>query len=120
MVTPLWDNMSDFIQSKTGENFKFSNYQKMFGLDFEDSEHKNAINFLILCLKFFIHRCKFQNVNPSFQAYKNFVKVKFNIEYKIAENKGKLSKHLKSFHLTLILILRIDLDGFPLPVHYYS
>ena len=73
----------------------------MFGLDFEDSEHKNAINFLILCLKFFIHRCKFQNVNPSFQAYKNFVKVKFNIEYKIAENKGKLSKHFKKFSFDL-------------------
>ena len=39
------DNMCDFIQSKTGEDFQFSNYQKMFGLDFEDSEHKNAINF---------------------------------------------------------------------------
>ena len=101
VVTPLWDNMSDFIQSKTGEDFQFSNYQKMFGLDFEDSEHKNAINFLILCLKFFIHRCKFQNVNPSFQAYKNFVKVKFNIEYKIAENKGKLSKHFKKFSFDL-------------------
>ena len=72
VVTPLWDDMSDFNQSKTGEDFQFSNYQKMFGLDFEDSEHKNAINFLILYSKLFIHRCKFQNVNPSFQAYKNF------------------------------------------------
>ena len=53
----------------------FSNYQKMFGLDIEDSDHKNAINFLILCLKFYIHRCKFQNVCPSFQAYKTLVKI---------------------------------------------
>ena len=36
-------------------------------------------------------------MNPSFQAYKNFVEVKFNIEYKIAENKGILSKHFKKF-----------------------
>ena len=40
-------------------------------------------------------------MNPSFQAYKNFVKVKFNIEYKIAENKGKLSKHFKKFSFDL-------------------
>ena len=72
----------------------------MFGFDIEDCEHKNAINFLILCLKFYmIHQCKFQKVNPSFQAYKNLVKVKVNTEYKIAENRGKISKHFKKILL---------------------
>ena len=73
----------------------------MFGFEIEASDHKNAINFLLLCFKFYIHRCKFHNVNPSFQAYKNFVKTKFNTEYKIAENKGKLSKHFKKFSFDL-------------------
>ena len=48
-------------------------------------------------MKFYIYRCKFQKVTPNFQAYKNLVKIKFNTEYKIAENKGKLSKHFKKF-----------------------
>ena len=89
--------MCDFIGNKTDENFKFSQFQKMFGLDIEDSDHKNTINFLILCMKFYIYRCKFQKVTPNFQAYKNLVNIKFNTEYKIAENKGKLSNHFKKF-----------------------
>ena len=74
----------------------------MFDFDIEDSEHKNAINFLILCLKFYIHRCKFQKVNPSFQAYKNLVKVKVNTEYKIAETGVKSPNISKNSPLILI------------------
>ena len=95
--------MSDFIESKTGEDLLFSNFHKIFGFVIEDSDHYNAINFLSLCLKFYIHRCKFQQVNPSFQAYKKLVKIKINTEYKIAENRGKLSKHFKKFSFDLNL-----------------
>ena len=100
-ISPLWDNLVSFIQNKTGDTFDFSNFQKMFGLEAEESEHANTINFLILHLKFYIHRCKFQNTSPSFVAYKNLIKIKINSEYKIAESKGKLSKHLKKFSFDL-------------------
>ena len=56
---------------------------------------------LFLYLKFYIHRCKFQNNSPSFQTYKNLIKIKITSEYKIAECKGKLSKHLKKFSFDL-------------------
>ena len=36
----------------------------MFGLDDKESEHKNAINFLIRWLGYYIHKYKFQNINP--------------------------------------------------------
>ena len=70
----------------------------MFGLEIEESEHYNAVIFfvLFLYLKFYIHRCKLQNNSPSFQAYKHLIKIKIKSEYKIAESKGKLSKHLKT------------------------
>lgn len=100
-ITPLWDSLVTLIQSKTGDSFDFSEYQKMFGLELEDTEHYITINFLILCLKFYIHMCKFQNSSPSFQAYKKFIKIKINTEYKIADSKGKLSKHLKKFSFDL-------------------
>ena len=70
-------------------------------MDIEESEHKNAINFLFLCLKFDIHRCKFHKIALNLQTYKNFVKIKFDTEYKIAETKGKLSKHFKKFSFDL-------------------
>ena len=40
-------------RARTGEDLQFSNFHKMFGFDIEDSEHKDAINFLILSLKFY-------------------------------------------------------------------
>ena len=73
----------------------------MFGMEIEESEHYNAIIFLFLYLKFYIHRCKFQNNFTSFQAYKNLIKIKIKSEYKIAESKGKLSKHLQQFSFDL-------------------
>ena len=54
---------TQFIESKTGVNIALSNYQKMFGINVYDYEHINVINFLILCLKFYIHRCKFLPVS---------------------------------------------------------
>ena len=53
------------------------------------------INFVFLYLKFYVHRCKFLNNSPFFQAYKNLFKIKINSEYKIADSKGKLRKHLQ-------------------------
>ena len=73
---------------------------KMFGVT-DLSEHDNCINFLFLCLKFYLHRCKFQQTNPNFVAFLNLVKIKRNIEYKIAESKGKLRQHFKKWTLNL-------------------
>ena len=52
----------------------------MFGLEIEESEEYNAINFLFLYLEFYIHRWQFHQISPSFQAYKNLIKVKTKSE----------------------------------------
>ena len=96
----MWDDLVSFIENKTGDSFDLTNYQKMFGLEVEDSEQYNAINFWFLYFKFYIHR-KFRNNSPSFQAYKNLTQIKINSKYKIAESKGILSKHLKTFSFDL-------------------
>ena len=93
----LWDNLSTFIDKKCGENLDLSNFQKMFGLDLLSSEHNRGINFLILYLKFYIYRCRFQQCNPNFQAFLKLMQIKLKTEYKIAERKGKLGQHLKKF-----------------------
>ena len=96
-VRPLWDNLSAFIDKKCGENLDLSNFQKMFGMDLLCSEHTRGINFLILYLKFYIYRCRYQKCNPNFQAFLKLMQIKLKTEYKIAERKGKLSQHLKKF-----------------------
>ena len=69
------------LSSKTGDSFDLSNYQKMSGLEVVDSEHYNTIN----CFCFYILDLNFQNKFPSFQAYKNLIRIKINSEYKIAD-----------------------------------
>ena len=99
-VTPLWDDLCVLINNISGESFDFSNFEKMFGLT-DSSEHDCCISFLFLCLKFYIHRCKFQESIPNFVAFMNLVKMKRSTEYKIAESKGKLSLHFKKWSLDL-------------------
>ena len=72
----------------------------MFGVT-DISEHDHCVSFLFLCLKFYIHKCKFQELNPNFVAFLKLLKIKRNVEYKIAESKGKLGKHKKKWSLDL-------------------
>ena len=65
------------------------------------SEHDNCIISSFLCLKFHLHRYKFQQTNPNFVAFLNLVRIKRNTEYKIAENNGKLRQHFKKWTLNL-------------------
>ena len=99
-VSPLWDELCFLINNISGESFTFSNFEKMFGVT-DLSEHDNCISFLFLCLKFYLHRCKFQQTNPNFVAFLNLVKIKRNTEHKIAESKGKLRQHFKKWTLNL-------------------
>ncbi len=99
-ITPLWDELIFLINNISGESFDFSDFEKMFGVT-DVSEHDNCVSFLFLCLKFYIHKCKFQELNPNLVAFLNLVKIKRNIEYKIAESRGKLGKHLKKWTLDL-------------------
>ena len=92
-LSPLWDDLVSFIENKTGDIFDLPIYQKMFGLEVEEYE----LNLLIFCLNFISIECKFQNNSQSFQSYRNLIEIKINSEYKIAESKGKLSKHFKNF-----------------------
>ena len=90
---PYEDNLSAFIDKKCGENLDLSNFQKMFGMDLMCSKHTRGINFLILHLKFYINRCRYQKCNPNFQAFLKLMQIKLKSEYTIAEKRGKLSQH---------------------------
>lgn len=99
-VSPLWDNLCFYINNVTKESFNFSKFDKMFGVR-DTSEHDMCINFLFLCLKFYIHRCRFQHTNLSFNAFLNLARVKRKMEFMIAESKGKLSLHYKKWTIDL-------------------
>ena len=93
-VSPLWDELCFYIDNVIDLSFNFSKFDKMFGIR-DVSEHDMCINFLFLCLKFDIHRCRFQQTLPNFNAFLALVRLKQNVEYRIAENKNKLKQHFK-------------------------
>ena len=99
-VSPLWDELCFYIDNVTDLSFNFSKFDKMFGIR-DVSEHDMCINFLFLCLKFYIHRCRFQQTLPNFNAFLALVRLKQNVEYRIAENKNKLKQHFKEWTINL-------------------
>ena len=63
----------------------------MFGVS-DDS----LVTFLIVCCKFYIYRCKFQEVSPNFVDFKRFLLTKRKTEYCIAYKKGNCPTILRN------------------------
>ena len=57
-------------------------------------------------MKFYIYRSKFQGSSLDFEAFLHLVKLKRNVEYKIAEGKGKLHTHLKKWQIDFFISLQ--------------
>ena len=72
-ISSLWDDLVSFIQNKTGDSFNLSNYQKMFGLEVEDSEHYNAINSLFYILNFISVDANFRITPHPFKHIKTLI-----------------------------------------------
>ena len=91
-VRPIWDELLQLINDNLHADYTLDNFDLMFGVS-DDS----LVTFLILCCKFYIYRCKFQEVSPNFVAFKRFLVTKRKTEYCIAYKKGKLSNHFKKW-----------------------
>ena len=103
VVAPIWKKLAEYIDSMINESVTtvYLDFNHIFGVDI-GNRHDKCITFLFLCLKFYIIRCKFQQADLDFQSFMSFVKMKQNIEYRIAERKGKLSSHFKKWTLSFI------------------
>jgi len=99
-ISPLWDDLCFYINNVTNNSFIFSKFDKMFGI-VDESEHDKCITFLFLCLKFYIHRCRFQQSTPNFRAFFAFIKMKCKVEFQIAEKNNKLNQHFKKWTINL-------------------
>jgi len=93
-VKPLWISLQNLVNSKLHSDYTFNHFEIMFGISYEP-----FLSYLILCCKFFIYKCKFQNVAPKFTAFKSFLIIKRATEYHIARKKGKLSNHFRKWNI---------------------
>ena len=85
-----------FFHLNTEFDCQLSNFEKVFGI-FDNK----FLTYIILCTKYFIYRCKFQDKKPHVNGLKSFIKTQREIEYCIAKKKGKLSRHFKKWSFVI-------------------
>ena len=61
----------------------------------EKTQNQTVLNFIILCAKYFIFKCKCTKQVPIFQHFKNYIKGKIETERVIAMRKNKYDIHCK-------------------------
>ena len=74
------------------QNVTWNNFDSLFGI-----ENEPLLSYFILCCKFYIYKCCFQNSTPHLTAFKYFLVLKHRIECGIAYKNEKLYKHFKKW-----------------------
>ena len=92
----IWQSLQNYIRTKNIQtNIDF----KSISLGIPNlRKHKLALNYIILCTKYFIFKCKCNNETPNFLHLKHYLKRKINIEKTISIRKGKLLTHLQKWN----------------------
>lgn len=96
VVIPLWTEIENIFRLKSGQDFQLNNFNKIFGIC-----KNNLFTYIILCTKFFIYRCKFQDKKPHVNGLKSFIGTQKDIEHNIAKKRDKLSLHLNKWAFVL-------------------
>ena len=97
VVKPLWLEIDNTFHLNTEFDCQLSNFEKSFWDVFDNK----FLTYIILCTKYFIYRCKFQDKKPHVNGLKSFIKSQREIEYCIAKKKGKLSLHFKKWSFVI-------------------
>ena len=96
LVKPLWLEIGNIFHLNSTFDSQLSNFEKVFGIF-----NEKFLTYIILCTKYFIYRCKFQDKKPDINGLKSFIKSQREIEYNIAKRRGKLSLHFKKWSFVL-------------------
>ena len=88
-VIPLWQSLRDLILSNYAKVLILNDLTILFGL-FNDQSEK-AINKLIIWLKFFIYRNKYNFTGLKFSLFMREVSFYLNVEFYIAKTHDKLN-----------------------------
>jgi hypothetical protein len=78
MIYHLWEAIENWILGKTGINIHFSKDIVMFGMI--NNEKSNFVNWLTINIKYYIYCMKILKKNVHFNAVKNILQNKFQVE----------------------------------------
>ena len=97
-VKLFWDEVRDWITVITRVSRATIGIRECF-LGIIEDKFCPFINCVLLVARFFIYRCKFMNMKPSFDVFFNFLKEIKNSERRIAYKNGDIHKHRKNGNL---------------------
>ena len=78
-IFPLWSALANWIWLVTEIEMEFSLESVLLGYT-NSMPCKNAINCIILLVKFFIYKCKMEGRNPDFASIQSYLKFHYNVE----------------------------------------
>ena len=89
VVTKCWTDVLTWLKDVTGVSIKFRNHELILGLSTEFDHHISYMDMIILFFKYYIYRCKCEQILPNIESFiKQFLYVK-ETEKTIAVGKCK-------------------------------
>ena len=88
IVQNLWSELHSFLLSI---NIEFSyNKETVFFGELKNNINGNVINFIIILMKYYIFKMKYQKQKPTLDVFKNFLMLRIQIEEEIGLSNDKL------------------------------
>ena len=98
VVTVFWENVSSWINAKLQINFTINFSNMLFGV--ENCENI-LLNFLLLCARFLIYRCKVSETKPNIHQYLLFLQMTKKTEHFIAKKNKKVDSYYKKWGILM-------------------
>ena len=92
----LLESFEIWINTTNIQGFELTEKNIIFGVN-EGCSNKILSNLLLLLLKYYIYRCRFDNTLPIFENWLKCTKWNFLVEKHVFENKGKREQFLKKW-----------------------
>ena len=85
-------NILNFIKNKINQNTQITFPEEMESILLGEKIENVGLNYILLCYKYFIYRCKYQEANPNIKHFQSFLNDKITIEKQSYIQSGKINK----------------------------
>ena len=100
----FWKEVLSWLAIHKNELLNVSLTDVLFG-KFDIDKDFMVVNHVLLLGKYFIYRCKLDNIKPSLAVFKAKLKATLNLEFYIARKKGTLAQHYRKWNIFIPVLI---------------
>ena len=100
----FWKEVLSWLAIHKNELLNVSLTDVLFG-KFDIDKDFMVVNHVLLLGKYFIYRCKLDNIKPSLAVFKAKLKAALNLEFYIARKKGTLAQHYRKWNIFIPVLI---------------